>query len=57
MEQKKEFNVAKVRKESTENPTPRYEPPKIATYTSEEILEQIGPAQACSPSPGCPIGD
>ncbi|MDY6971706.1 MAG: hypothetical protein SV775_05195 [Thermodesulfobacteriota bacterium] len=30
---------------------PRYEPPRIVSYTSEEILEQIGPAQACSPSP------
>ncbi len=31
-----------------------YEPPVIITYTSEEIAEQIGPAQACSPSP-CPV--
>ncbi|MEW6440067.1 MAG: hypothetical protein AB1640_03950 [bacterium] len=30
---------------------PEYKPPKIVTYTSEEILEQIGPAQACSPGP------
>lgn len=28
-----------------------YEPPKLVSYTSEEILEQVGPAQACSPSP------
>jgi len=28
-----------------------YTPPKIITYTSEEILEQIGPAHACSPLP------
>lgn len=33
---------------------PRYVPPKIVTYTNEEILEQIGPAQACSPfDPDC----
>jgi hypothetical protein len=36
--------------------TPDYVPPKIITYTSEQILEEIGPAQACSPfsciSPG-----
>jgi len=25
-----------------------YEPPVIVTYTSEEIAEQIGPAQACT---------
>jgi len=30
---------------------PSYEPPRIITYTSDEILEQIGPAMACSPSP------
>lgn len=29
----------------------KYVPPKIVTYTSEEILEQIGPAMACSPTP------
>jgi hypothetical protein len=30
-------------------PSEDYIPPKIVTYTSEEIVEQIGPAQACSP--------
>jgi len=30
---------------------PQYVPPNITTYTGEEIIEQIGPAQACSPSP------
>jgi len=42
------------RKEGSEeqgNRRPDYTPPKIVTYTSEEILEQIGPAQACSPGP------
>jgi hypothetical protein len=33
---------------------PAYVPPRIITYTSEELLEQIGPAMACSPSP-CPV--
>ncbi len=28
-----------------------YEPPVIITYTSEEIAEQIGPAQACTGDP------
>jgi len=31
-----------------------YETPKIITYSKEDILEEIGPAQACAPSP-CPI--
>ena len=30
---------------------PAYVPPRIITYTSEELLEQIGPAMACSPGP------
>ena len=34
-----------------ENRNPVYEPPTITTYSSEEILEQVGPAQACSPAP------
>ena len=28
---------------------PQYEEPKITTYTSEDILEVIGPVQAQSP--------
>lgn len=38
-----------------ENPRPSYQPPKITTYTSEEILEQVGPARACTISDGNPI--
>lgn len=30
---------------------PAYEPPKIVTYSSDDLLELIGPAQACSPAP------
>ena len=45
--------------ETEANAVPEYIPPKIKTYTSDEILEQIGPAMACSPSPeglgGCSI--
>lgn len=31
-----------------------YETPKIITYSKEDILEELGPAQACAPSP-CPV--
>lgn len=31
-----------------------YEPPRIITYSEDDILEEMGPAQACSPSP-CPV--
>jgi hypothetical protein len=27
---------------------PEYEPPQVITYRGEEILEELGPAQACS---------
>ncbi len=30
---------------------PPYEAPQITSYTSEEILAQVGPALTCSPSP------
>ena len=29
-----------------EKKLPKYEPPKVVTYTEEEILEELGPAQA-----------
>ncbi len=32
---------------------PKYVPPKIVTYTSEEILEQMGPAMACTSGVTC----
>jgi len=30
----------------------KYEPPRIITYSSDDILEELGPAQACSPFAG-----
>jgi hypothetical protein len=35
-------------------PLPSYVAPRVITYTSEEIEEQIGPALMCSGSP-CPV--
>ena len=29
-------------------PLPDYEPPQVITYRGDEILEELGPAQACS---------
>lgn len=37
-----------------EETLPPYIPPIIITYTAEQIVEQIGPALACSPNP-CPV--
>jgi hypothetical protein len=28
-----------------------YEAPKVITYLEDEIIEMLGPAQTCSPSP------
>jgi hypothetical protein len=41
----------KVREQAEEKERPKYILPKIVTYTSEEIIEQMGPAMACSPTP------
>lgn len=30
----------------------KYEPPRIITYSADDILEELGPAQACSPFSG-----
>lgn len=32
----------------------KYVPPRIVSYSREDILEKIGPAQACSPTV-CPV--
>ncbi|ETX00577.1 MAG: hypothetical protein ETSY2_38770 [Candidatus Entotheonella gemina] len=34
------------KKQLKDNSLPEYEPPKVITYTDEEILEELGPAQA-----------
>jgi hypothetical protein len=31
----------------------QYEAPEVITYSEDEIVEMLGPAQTCSPSP-CP---
>ncbi len=31
-----------------------YEPPQVITYSEDEMIELLGPAQTCSPSP-CPV--
>ena len=36
----------------TQEVKPSYQSPKVVTYTSQEILDQVGPAQACTISDG-----
>jgi hypothetical protein len=33
---------------------PEYEAPEVVTYHEDDILERLGPAQACTPDP-CPV--
>ena len=35
-------------------PAPEYMVPEIITYHEDDILERLGPAQACTPDP-CPV--
>ena len=28
---------------------PKFEPPRVITYSGDDILEELGPAHACSP--------
>lgn len=40
-----------------EKELPKYEPPEVITYTEEEILEELGPAQAnLTPVPDSLVG-
>ncbi|CAN2039226.1 hypothetical protein GMMP15_1110013 [Candidatus Magnetomoraceae bacterium gMMP-15] len=48
---KKELITDQGSKDTKQISVLKYEPPEITSYTGEEILEQIGPAHACSPSP------
>jgi hypothetical protein len=43
----------KIKNERSENMKKEYEAPKVLTYSEDEIIEMLGPAQTCSPSP-CP---
>ncbi len=47
----KQQKKVKATKEKGRTTVAEYIPPKIITYTSDEILEEIGPAMACSPTP------
>ena len=34
---------------------PRFDPPKVITYSGDDILEELGPAHACSPFSGAVV--
>ncbi len=37
----------KLREKKTDHVKKSYEPPRILTYSGEELLKDLGPAQAC----------
>ena len=39
-----------------EKELPKYEPPQVVTYTGDEILEELGPAETCSYHGSCSPG-
>ena len=55
MEKKQADNNVRLEK-SGGNPLPEYVPPKVVTYTSEEVLERIGPAHTVVSGQGCAVG-
>jgi hypothetical protein len=46
--------MEKAEKEQEKVEKPQYEPPKVVTYSGDDLLEEMGPAQSCTPSP-CPF--
>ena len=35
---------------------PKFELPKVITYSGDDILEELGPAHACNPFSGSVVG-
>ena len=42
--------------EKSKKTAPEYETPKIITYNGDQLLKELGPAQACSPFGGAVVG-
>ena len=49
--EKKEKPVSKIDRRK-----PEYEAPKVVTYSGDDLLKELGPAQACSPFGGSVLG-
>ena len=41
--------------EASEHKRRKFEPPKVITYSGDDILEELGPAHACSPFSGAVV--
>lgn len=52
MKVQQQSKVAKPRRRIGGKNKPAYLAPKITLYSGSDFLRKLGPAQACSPSPG-----
>ena len=50
--EKEKDTIKRLQKEKKERPI--YEKPKVITYSGDELLKELGPAQACTPFE-CPV--
>ena len=51
---KAQDRVKRVQKRQEKKKRPSYEEPKVITYSGDELLKELGPAQACRAF-GCPV--
>lgn len=49
---RKEAYLAPAEKDKGETKKPVYSTPKLVVHSGGEFIRKLGPAQACSPSPG-----
>ncbi len=47
--------AARTRSEEKRAKRPKFEPPKVITYSGDDILEELGPAHACNPFSGAVV--
>jgi len=51
-----EKDVEKKPVEKKEAAKSDYEPPRVVTFSGDDLLKELGPAQACSPFGGAVLG-
>ncbi len=48
-------DASKSRVKDRERKKPKFEPPKVITYSGDDVLEELGPAHACNPFSGAVV--
>jgi hypothetical protein len=49
-------NKTEEKKTEHQDSLPKYQAPQIITFSEDELLAKLGPAQACSPYSGAVVG-